>query len=238
MKKQLLLGGIAAGLLGLSTSAQAIINIDTFDVGTLGLTGIVANSGTPVVSNHEAGLDLTHVIGGSRDATVTWLSGTLSARMNINPPPAVLGMSSDTGVTANFELMYDNAGAGLGGIDMTQGGTSPGFAVFFVSADAGAATTVTLTDTGGDTLTHTLLTAGPGVLFFQYNMFAGAGDITDIDTIHFIIEGQEDGDYQISLIQSRDVPGDDDGGNEVPEPVTAVLSTLGLVALARRRFQA
>ncbi len=237
------MGGIAAGLLGWSGSAQAIINIDTFDVGTLGLTGIVANSGTPTDTSHEVGLDPTHVIGGSRDATVTWLSGTLSARMNINPPPLVLGMSSDTGTTANFELQYDNDGAGLGSIDLTEGGTSPGFVVFFTSADAGAATTVTLTDTGGDTLTRTLPTAGPGFLFFQYNLFAGIGDITAIDTIHFIIEGQEDGDYQIDLIQSRDVPGDDDGpgddgGNEVPEPVTAVLSTLGLAALARRRYTA
>ncbi len=233
IKKFVVVCGVVAGLLGLSTSAQAIINIDTFDVGTLGPTGITANSGTPTDTSHETGLDLTHVIGGSRDATVTWISGTLSARMNINPPPAVLGMSSDTGTTGNFELQYDNDGAGLGGIDLTQGGTSPGFVVFFTSADAGAATTVTLTDTGGDTLTRTLLTAGPGFLFFQYALFAGAGDITDINVIHFIIEGQEDGDYQISLIQSRDRPGD-----EIPEPVSAALGGLGLLALARRRYTA
>ncbi len=238
MTRKLLFGAIVTSLLGLSTSAQAVINIDTFDVGTLGPTGITANSGTPTDTSHETGLALSDVIGGSRDATVTWQSGTLSARMNINPPPAVLGMSSDTGVTGKFELQYDNDGAGLGGIDLTQGGTSPGFVVFFTSADAGANTTVTLTDTGGMTLTHTLPTVGPGFLFFQYTMFAGTGDVTDINVIHFVIQGQEDGDYQIELIQSRDVPGDDGADdNEVPEPVTATLSTLGLLALVRRRFR-
>ena len=156
----------------------------------------------------------------------------LNATAESNPPVGMLGLSSSTGVTAMFELLYDADGAGLGGIDLTEGGTSSGFTVFFASADAGAATTVTLMDTAGDTLENTLNTAaGPGFLFFDYSLFTGIGDITDIDAIQIEIQGQIDGDYQIDLLESRNTP--------LPEPLTATLGTLGLgilgISLKRRR---
>ena len=220
---------VFAGFL-MTSPASAILTIDSFDVGT---TSITANSGTPVVSQTLGGLPAGDTIGGVRFSQVTWQSGALSASMNANPPAGVMGLSSNTGVTALFELGYDAGGAGLGGIDLTEGGLSPGFAVFFTSADAGSATTVTLEDTGGDTLTRTLNTPGPGFLFFQYAAFAGVGDVTDIDSIDFSIQGVVDGDYQVELIQSRDRPGDG-----IPEPITATLALVGLCALGvatRRR---
>ena len=225
--------GISAGVafvgaLAFAGTAQAILNIDTFNTGS---TALVANSGTPVSNQVLPGQPVLDVIGGVRETTVNYQAGPLSVRADINPPFGTLGLSSDTDTTGLFELTYDAGGAGLGGIDVTEGGTSTGFVVFFIAADAGAATTVTLTDTGGDTLTRTLLTGGPGFLFFNYATFAGIGDVTDVNRIDFQIQGQVDGDYQIDLIQSRQPP------NDVPEPITATLSLLGLgvLGMATRR---
>ena len=72
----------------------------------------------------------------------------------------------------------------------------------------------------------------PGFLFFNYASFIGIGDVTDVNQIDFRIQGQEDGDYQINLIQSRQPP-----TNEVPEPITATLGLMGLgvLGMATRR---
>ena len=213
-----------AGLV-MPSVASAVIAIDDFAPGMVALS---ADSGTPVVSNVQSGL--LGVIGGSRETMVTWQSGQLNATANNNPPIGTLGLSSSTGVTAMFDLHYDNSGLGLGGVDMTEAGDNLGISMVFTMADAGAATTVTLTDTAGDTLDLTINTvAGPGALFFSFANFVGIGDITDIDQIHFNIQGQVDGDYQIDLITTT---------RGVPEPITATLGTLSIGALAyglRRR---
>ena len=233
-RKLLFVGAtVATGMIGLmmSSTASAIITIDNFNVGSV---NIAADSGTPVVSNTENGLAAADVIGGTRFSQVTWQSGQLDATINNNPPIGELGLSSSTGVTALFEVAYDADGAGLGGIDLTEGGAVPGFFVQFTAADAGAGTTVTLTDTNANTSSLTLPTFGPGVLFFTYALFDNPGVVeTDVDRIDFSIQGQVDGDYRIDLIQSRTPPG-------VPEPLTAALGTLGLgclsLGLRRRRL--
>ena len=218
----------ASASFAVPSSASAMLVIDTFTPGTVALS---ANSGNIVDSSLEMLLPVTDVIGGAREVSVTWQSGELSATANNNPPIGTLGLSSATGVTALFEMTYDAGGLGLGGLDLTQMGENTGIDVAFIAADAGAATTVTLMDTVGDTLELTLNTAGPGALFFDFDLFAGIGDVTDIDSIHFAIQGQIDGDYQIDLIRAI---------SDVPEPLTATLGTLGLgvlgLGLRRRRI--
>jgi hypothetical protein len=126
-------------------------------------------------------------------------------------------------------------------MDVTDGGTSTGIAMHFLSADHPATVTATLDIAGPNgPLTQTLPKAvGAGVLLFDFDLFLNSllaptpvTSSTAVTGIHFKIQGTPDGDYNIDFI---------DTAVETPEPSTWAMFGLGLVGLTgwgwRRRRQ-
>ena len=200
----------------ISSADASIIVIDDFEDGTVALEATNATSFVFLVSQATPS-----AIGGYRNVAVCLISDYLSARANSNPIPGVMAFSSGSQSTGEFGLSYvGNNLEGLGGIDLSDGGTNQVINVDFTSADFGAKTAITLEDIDGNIAgIEQDLSSGPGVVSFNLSEFADLGvDLTAIDAIGLIIDGEEDGDYTIDSIYAT-----------VPEPGTiAIWGLLGV----------
>ena len=166
-------------------------------------------------------------------------SGSSTARVDQANLPGALTWDEDACLDGVLMLKYDANGVGLGGIDLTSGGTASQF-VFRHGTDAHtAALTIDVYDqSGGHSQLLTTLPSTPTTnimttSLFNFTSFSAVGtaaDFTDADEVVFTISSatQGGGDYSFSL-------GEHGGGN-VPEPATVILlaAGLGAAALARR----
>lgn len=236
-KATVVLGAIA--LFCTARSVNAVLVIDDF---TTGSASIFVNGSAGVgASATSTDVASTNTIGGFRDINITLgdttgIAAAISA--DVNPPTGVLSFNAKAGdVNHNNRgtllITYDGlGGAGLGNADLTEGGSGLGITIDFIAADAGSSMTIDVID-GGTTASRTLLSSGPGPLFFQFVDFSNPSALLSIDAINVTIVGTAAGDYTIDQITTRNP------GAAVPEPVTAGLGLMGLSALgiaaARRR---
>ena len=212
--KQIFFWLITASLSAPLASAS-VINVDNFGIGSIALEA----TNTSRVASLE--LQATpSAIGGFRSTEVELLSEYLSVQANINPIPNILAFSSTSQSTGQLELIYLGAeNAGLGGIDLTDGGTNQVINVDFTSADSNAEIRIGLWETNGDYAeTLQTLSGGPETLSFQLSDFTV--DATSIDGINVKLLGQENGDYTINRIYAT-----------VPEPSTFTIGTLFVIAV-------
>lgn len=228
-----MLGAIA--LLGNAMSVNALVVIDDFTTGSASIS--VNGSAGVGASATSTDVAATNTIGGFRDVKITLqdTTGIASAiSADVNPPTGVFSFNAKAGDVNNDNrgtllLTYDGlSGAGLDNIDLTEGGFGSGITIDFIAADAGSSMTIDVTD-GGTTASRTLLSSGPGPLFFQFADFTNPSALLSADAINITIVGTAAGDYTIDQITTRN-PGQPPAG--VPEPVTASLSLMGLSALA------
>lgn len=255
-----------AAMLAISGVAQAGVVIDTFTEPDDGVqSGRVEVNGVGDVAHSElpGGGDpaFTEVIGGYRQVDLIQTeqgSGGGSASFQFSPTfsyanepgsasVGVITWDGEGGMVAfnadgSIDNMSSTAGAGLGGIDLTEGGNADGtggastqFLIDLVSIDLTVSVLVQIIDMNGDiSLTDKgMLTVGTNAKFLSTfdNVGAGAGqvDLTNVNSIRLIIEGPSDTDAIIDFV----------GTGVVPEPASMALMGLGSLlvgcGVARRR---
>lgn len=138
MKNLLLSSGMALGVAFASGASAGEIIIDLFN-GDQAVSDYTLGGGT-VWAPEYAGLD---VLGGFRDIGVNCLTGCTANRgTRMDTGGGILAFSNDTLVNGMGYVVWDGAGtgagaAGLGGIDLTLGGTNTAIQLNTISSDGG-----------------------------------------------------------------------------------------------------
>ena len=230
-------------LVGLSSSAQAILTIDDFDT-----FSFLTVSGPPAgpMSNF-ASYTTAQALGGERDAMISRLSSNSGAvSMDISGSVASqLSYASAPFTSGSLFLSYDGVDGvsafnptGLGGIDITQSGSNTG--IFLRStSDLGAELTFTIYSTADFVSTVTIpIAADPTFTFTDYFMpfstftsigSLGGADFANVGAITLFLDGSTPGtDVSLETVIASATP--------VPEPGGRFLVAMaGFVALRRRR---
>lgn len=267
------LAGLVAVAAFYAMPAQAII-IDPFDAPPSAFSHslAVASSASTLTGQNIGGT--TDAIGGVREVISVLTTGTpgeASSEVNFGGFPGIVSIASKGNATADLTLLYDadstatgtlleagppaihvNPAGGLGGIDITDGGTQNAFGWIFGLDLGGVTGTVTVWDaTTGDSasLTTTLLATGGSTNFVNHvcpfsNLVDDDGDsfgdatfdvdLTDIGAISLSfslvtaagpVSPVDDQDFSVDLFQT------------VPEPSTMgfLLGGVGLAFWRRRK---
>lgn len=200
-------------LLGTVPVGAALITIDDFATGDPIAISIppdtnpttVTAQGTQIL-NGVLGLDYRTV---SVDRTVGGSTNVAQNRVsaNVNPDDGLLSFSSGVAASGNFSVLYDANGAGLGGFDLTDGGTNEmvGIDVFF--ADKTSPWTLTIVDMNDISDSETILVAAgtsPLTIYFELSNFSS--DVSDVKSIKLDITGSLGGNYQLTQIFAATVP--------------------------------
>lgn len=223
------------GVLAPSIYADAFI-IDHFTEPATGQTLSVTGSGS--ASNTEIGL--AGVVGGSRTLLITTVGqfdNISSLTLDVSGTGS-LSMNNGSGQDGTGKIVWDANGAGLGGVDLTVGGTLPYLQARILASDLDLGFSVLITETaaaGGSTAIWTT-SLGEGVSFVNQALssFTNAAnvDFTLVDKIVLMLSGPSAQDTTLDLLEITNTPA-------VPEPVTmALLGLGGLGLLIRRRRHA
>ncbi len=220
------------GQLQRSTQTVQTVDISATDVlGTAIQTLDDFNSGTQVVTATVAGVtpvsdaaDVAGVLGGERDvfadATGGTAGNTVSLRVDNAGVSNLLEFQSDAGTTGTRIVTWDgndsdaatlDATVGLGGIDLTSGGTASAFR-FRIGTDIASDVIVRVYSSAGNSSTATVampVTAGgaaTGDLVLRFASFAtlaGTGaDFTSVRAIQLEFDGAAAADGQIDLFET------------------------------------
>lgn len=224
----------SAAMLG-TGKAQALvatpITLDDFlveqDVGAPG-AGIFILENSQV----EAGL------GGFRDMEVT-SDGTGFAKTLLEAKDGLLGFSNAVGVTGTGTVVWDGDDdptvintTGLGGMDITAGGLNS-ILMNVVSSDLpdlGVTFSIYDMDSNVSSLSYIInppipASSGPKEIAFFFDDFVGGADFTNVGAIALTLDGPEDIDAKIDLVEIVELI-DSDPRVRVPDPT----SVLGLLA--------
>lgn len=212
-------------------SAQAL-TIDTFNTDQVVLDSSPGASDGATTSTVSDG---ANILGTDRIVSVDQLgAGQTASQVNINTGTPGLLTLGNTDAFSVSNITYNGiAGAGLGGEDLTEGGTDDRFSLFQVSGDFPTNITITVTDTLANTAALMVSSAPLGVgvaLQFEYiDFIGGAVDFTMIDYINIeLLTTNDQADLQLDFFGTT---------TEVAEP--GVLAVLGLglagLGLIRRR---
>lgn len=182
----------------------------------------------------------TSIVGGHRDASITRTTGADPATLAFNSGgTGTMSIANGTGGTSFSQVNWGFGGGGLGGVDLTVGGTQDALDLRIVANDFAADIQILVIDTSFQVSFLNLNSPGgiPGPssvpLLFEYASFSGFADFTSIDLITLIVD--------TSLNNATDIELDFLGTTttEVAEPETLLILGLGLAGLgfARRRLR-
>lgn len=247
-----------SGMIIWFAAGQALaLNIDTFDTSQLAL--VVTTSGVAAFGTVGDGV-ATNIMGGERDMLVYCTSGCTGPTTRIFgevsgvDPDSVFRHSQDQGVVGSTLLTwdgYDSDGftldpTGLGGVDLTAGGSEVGFQYSIIEDDVPAKMTFKVF-TDSSNVSEFVVTLGGSVSYqnyaFAYADFApviGTGaDFTNVGAIQLSVESLGTSlDFSLDFLGTIDACNADCIPNEVPEPGTWILfgtGLLGIVSYAWRR---
>jgi hypothetical protein len=208
-------------------SAQAL-TIDTFNTNQSVIDGLGGGATSSVVS------DLTNILGTDRTVSINQLGpGGTPSEININTgTPGILTLGNTDAFSVSNITYNGIGGAGLGGVDVTEGGNDDRFTLFVVFGDFPTGIELTVSD-GANTASLQVSTPAFAVgtpLFFEYTSFVGGSvDFTMIDMINIQLTTTTPvSDLQLDFFGTT---------SEIPEPGILALLGLGLTGLgfARRR---
>lgn len=221
------LAAAAVAVLGFAARASGLV-IDDFTIAQGPLTATLIGAG-PSDSVSDAG-----ILGGERDTYLVLQAG-LSSTVNVTGGAAAY---SEAAPASDGELWFSYDGAddtavinhtGLGGIDLTAGGTQDGFSVQILLNPTLATNLGFLvhTDAANYSIVNFSAPAGAStqiVPFSSFTTLAGSGaNFTNIGAVSFFsMPGVVNQNMQFGTIQT------------VPEPATGLLFGLGLLVVALR----
>ena len=213
-------------------SAQAL-TIDTFSTNQVVYDGIGGGGTFSTVS------DALNILGTERTISVEQLGpGATPSSVSINVGTSGLLTLGNTDAFSVSKIVYNGiGGSGLGGVDVTEGGTLDTFSLFVVLGDFPTDIALTVSD---GTNTASLMQTTPFLainvpLLFEYSSFAG--DPVDFTMIEYIsidlITTHPMADLQLAII-------DFVGTTSVPEPGVLAVLGFGLIGLGlvRRKHAA
>ncbi len=204
-------------------SAQAL-TIDTFSTNQVVYDGIGGGATSSTVS------DALNILGTERTISVEQLGpGATPSSVSINVGTSGLLTLGNTDAFSVSKIVYNGiGGSGLGGVDVTEGGTLDTFSLFVVLGDFPTDIALTVSD---GTNTASLMQTTPFLainvpLLFEYSSFAG--DPVDFTMIEYIsidlITTHPMADLQLAII-------DFVGTTSVPEPSVLAVLGFGLIGL-------
>ncbi len=233
---------VSAIVLMTSFGAQAApITIDSFDTASHNADAPIG----PIPSSSEVAGG--GILGGYRDIEVDAQTASpsffeTSAEANGG---GTLQFENGVGVHGKATFTWDGNDnplavdtTGLGGVDLTDGGTNNAFGLDIILIDQpGLEIMFTVWSTSGvSTFTQISGPAGPSTLHFDFSAFTGTADFTDVGAIQLMLtSSQNDGiDAEIDLLEAT---------NTSPVPVPAALPLMagaigGLFGLNRLRRRA
>ncbi len=202
-------------------SAQAL-TIDTFNTNQSVIDGLGGGATSSVVS------DAVNILGTDRTVSIEQLGpGGTASEININTgTPGILTLGNTDAFSVSNITYNGIGGAGLGGVDVTEGGSDDRFTLFVVFGDFPTGIQLTVSD---GTNTASLSAATPAFavatpLFFEYTSFVGGPvDFTMIDMINIQLTTTTPvSDLQLDLFGTT---------SEIPEPGVLAILGLGLAGL-------
>jgi len=187
----------------------------------IGLSGVSTVTGLPT----------SDVVGGVRtmQINVTSTSGNYST-LTVNPAATgTLSFSNDSGQNSTAMITWDANGAGLGGVDITNGGTLLYLQADILASDLNLGFRVDITELGGGGDTaywSTSLGSGASVVNQALSGFtnAGAVDFTEVNKIVLTLTGPVAQDGMLDVLKVT-----------TPEPATMALLAFGSLGLLVRR---
>ena len=207
-------------------SAQAL-TIDTFNTDQSVVDGAGGGATSSTVS------DGANILGTDGTVSIEQLGpGATPSELNINTGTAGILTLGNTDAFSVSNITYDGGGAGLGSVDVTEGGTDDRFTLFVVFGDFPTDIELTVSD-GSNTASLQVSTPAFAVgapLFFEYTSFVGGPvDFTMIDMINIELSTTTPvSDLQLDFFGTT---------TEIAEPGVLAILGLGLagLGLARRR---
>lgn len=168
------------------------------------------------------------ILGGVRESKIRVTKNELglSDAAAIDEAASLISISNKSQVNSVVTLLWDNSGAGLGGVDFTDKGTNIGVELLILFADKELNLTFDVADTKANTGSCTTMIpatiTNSEQLFFPFSQFSGSVDFTTMHSIQMMLDGPESWDATVDLVGIT---------NHTPEPTTISLVGLGLFGL-------
>lgn len=242
-KRSLLLALAAMIVAVITTPAVADLIVDDFSLNAV--HQVQLNGPAPPVisgSNTQIGINPNNTIGGSRRLDLRLLQSAsvlFESKLVVAPNVGngILALANDPGNRSQAMVTWNANGTGLGGVDLTSGGTDTHFLVSVVLGDLSLSPKVEVWDTNNNLASYQIngIPAIPSDNVFPFEDFVNFGntDFTSIDKIKLTVDGVTNLDMWIDLIGTTNP--------QVPEPMSLAVWSVGLAAAglaARRRNRA